>query len=158
MAVTSRFVPGPLMSASSNRTRLRLLNAAAEALSRNGVYGATTREIARRAGVSEVTLFRHFERKEQLLYALVEQWVTSRIAALQKNSSWTGNLLESMDKYAREFSYEFAEGECAGAFLTEELFWPEPLRAAMAEIIHTRTVVEIFMRGIGAINKPIAEL
>lgn len=133
--LTSRFVPRSLISASSKRTRLRLLNAAAEVLSRKGLYGATTREIARRAGVSEVTLFRHFERKERLLYALVEHWVASRIAVLEKNASWTANLLKSMDEYAREWYPDFAEGECAGAFLVEELFWPERMRVAMAEII-----------------------
>lgn len=47
--------------------RARLLQAALELLAERGYRGATTREIARRAGVSEVTLFRHFRRKEDLM-------------------------------------------------------------------------------------------
>jgi AcrR family transcriptional regulator len=35
--------------------------------------GATTRAIAREAGVNEVTLFRHFRTKERLLAAVVQQ-------------------------------------------------------------------------------------
>jgi AcrR family transcriptional regulator len=47
--------------------RTRLLQAALELLAERGYRGATTREIARRARVSEVTLFRHFGRKEALV-------------------------------------------------------------------------------------------
>ena len=47
-------------------TRLKLLEATLELISEKGYLGATTREIARRAGVSELTLFRKFEKKEKL--------------------------------------------------------------------------------------------
>ncbi|WP_243093927.1 TetR/AcrR family transcriptional regulator [Thermus thalpophilus] len=45
----------------------RLLQAALELLAERGYRGATTKEVARRAGVSEVTLFRRFGSKEALL-------------------------------------------------------------------------------------------
>ena len=47
-------------------TKLKLLEATLELISEKGYLGATTREIARRAGVSELTLFRKFEKKEKL--------------------------------------------------------------------------------------------
>ncbi len=53
--------------------RERLLAAAAEVFSREGLQGATTRVIAREAGVSEVTLFRLFENKERLLAEVLAQ-------------------------------------------------------------------------------------
>jgi AcrR family transcriptional regulator len=53
--------------------RERLLTAAARVFSRSGLAGATTREIAREAGVNEVTLFRHFHTKEGLIAAVVGQ-------------------------------------------------------------------------------------
>lgn len=52
-------------------TRQRLLEAAARVFARDGLAGATTREIAREAGVNEVTLFRHFQTKDRLLAAVV---------------------------------------------------------------------------------------
>lgn len=47
-------------------TRERILQAAFELISDKGFAGASTREIALRAGVAEVTLFRHFTNKENL--------------------------------------------------------------------------------------------
>jgi AcrR family transcriptional regulator len=47
-------------------TKLKLLEATLELISEKGYLGATTREIAQRAGVSELTLFRKFEKKEKL--------------------------------------------------------------------------------------------
>jgi AcrR family transcriptional regulator len=55
----------------SSTTRQRLLDAAARVFARDGLSGATTREIAREAGVNEVTLFRHFQTKDRLLSAVV---------------------------------------------------------------------------------------
>jgi AcrR family transcriptional regulator len=50
-----------------NDTRQRILDAAMRVFSRDGVSGATTREIARVAKVNEVTLFRYFKNKNELL-------------------------------------------------------------------------------------------
>jgi AcrR family transcriptional regulator len=53
--------------------RERLLAAAARVFAREGLARATTRAIAREAGVNEVTLFRHFRTKQRLLDAVVQQ-------------------------------------------------------------------------------------
>lgn len=53
----------------------RLLLAALELLSERGYKGATTKEIARRAGVNEVTLFRRFGSKEALLRAALSRFI-----------------------------------------------------------------------------------
>jgi AcrR family transcriptional regulator len=47
-------------------TRKLILDAAFELISSKGYLGASTREIAQKAGVAEVTLFRHFASKESL--------------------------------------------------------------------------------------------
>jgi AcrR family transcriptional regulator len=51
----------------------RLLEAATRIFARDGLDGATTRAIAREAGVNEVTLFRLFRTKERLLQAVVQR-------------------------------------------------------------------------------------
>ena len=53
--------------------RDRLLEAALRVYARDGLASATTRAIAREAGVNEVTLFRCFGSKDQLLAAVVEK-------------------------------------------------------------------------------------
>lgn len=52
-------------------TRTRILEAALRAFSERGYLGATTREIAGKAGVAELTLFRHFTSKEKLFEAVI---------------------------------------------------------------------------------------
>lgn len=50
----------------SKNTREKILDAGEDLFSRKGYLGATTREIAKHAGVAELTLFRHFSTKELL--------------------------------------------------------------------------------------------
>jgi len=52
-------------------TRTRILKAALELFSTHGYTAATTRQIAGLAGVTEVTLFRHFPTKEKLFEEVV---------------------------------------------------------------------------------------
>ncbi len=55
-------------------TKERITQAALGVFSRKGYASATTREIATEAGVNEVTLFRHYGSKENLLSAVVERF------------------------------------------------------------------------------------
>ena len=52
--------------AEKSDTREKLLEATLELISEKGYLGTSTREIAGMAGVSELTLFRHFGKKEKL--------------------------------------------------------------------------------------------
>jgi len=57
-----------------DETREKLLQATIELVSEKGYLGATTREIAALAGVSELTLFRKFGKKEQLFEEMLESF------------------------------------------------------------------------------------
>jgi AcrR family transcriptional regulator len=72
------------------RTREQILKAALELFQKNGLDGTTTKQISRRAGIAEGTLFNYFETKEDLaLYFFQKetndliQWF-ERDARLQK--------------------------------------------------------------------------
>jgi AcrR family transcriptional regulator len=52
--------------------RQRIVEAAVGLFSRKGFRGTTTREIARAAGISEATIFKHFATKEELYTAIIE--------------------------------------------------------------------------------------
>ncbi|WP_166647466.1 TetR/AcrR family transcriptional regulator [Prosthecobacter fusiformis] len=54
----------------SDERRGRILDAALKVFAERGFHGATTRELARAAGVSEALMFRHFPTKEDLYLAL----------------------------------------------------------------------------------------
>lgn len=57
-----------------NDTKQRILDAALQLISERGYNGATTREIAKEAGVREITLFRHFGTKENLFEELLKRF------------------------------------------------------------------------------------
>ena len=59
-------------SAAKSVTEVRIVEAAEHLFARRGFKAATTREIAQLAGVNEVTLFRYFLHKLDLLCAAVE--------------------------------------------------------------------------------------
>lgn len=61
-------------SPEENDTRQRILAAAGSVFTKNGYSRATTKKIAKAAGISEVTLFRHFESKENLLKETMEAY------------------------------------------------------------------------------------
>jgi AcrR family transcriptional regulator len=121
---------------SPERTKERILEAAAVTFSREGIQGATTRQIAREAGVNEVTLFRHFKSKEQLLGAVLERGLASEIALMNEHSSWKENLRESMEKYARHYYSHLQKKQgFARAFIAEGQVLPESMQTMIANVI-----------------------
>jgi AcrR family transcriptional regulator len=125
-----------LTVSSADLTRERLLSAAARTFSRDGLRGATTREIAREAGVNEVTLFRHFKSKEQLLRAVLERGLASELALMENHSSWKENLRESMESYARHYYSHMEKKEgLARAFLAEAQALPQSMQTMIADVI-----------------------
>ena len=57
---------------SGDERRTQLLHIAIKLFSEKGFSGATTREIASRAGISEAMVFRHFANKEELYHAILD--------------------------------------------------------------------------------------
>ncbi|HLT20780.1 MAG TPA: TetR/AcrR family transcriptional regulator [Thermomicrobiales bacterium] len=57
----------------SASTRDRILDAAARVMREQGVVGATTKQIARAAGVAEGTLYIHFKDKSELFMAVLHE-------------------------------------------------------------------------------------
>jgi AcrR family transcriptional regulator len=72
----------------SNGTADRIVEAAVQLFSRQGFAASSTHEIARLAGVSEVTVFRHFPRKKDLFWAATE----SRLRRLRISKELLGRL------------------------------------------------------------------
>ncbi len=67
-------------SARKAQTRSRLLAAAARVYARRGFNGATLDEVASEAGLSKGAVYAHFGSKENLLVALMEEYLAAQIA------------------------------------------------------------------------------
>jgi AcrR family transcriptional regulator len=97
-------------ASSSADTRERLLAAAARVFARDGLDGATTREIAREAGLNEVTLFRHFQTKERLLNAVIgSNFNADKTRGHSPPPATTGDLRADLLRHARRYDGMLAE-------------------------------------------------
>jgi len=115
-------------------TRTRLLKAATLVFATAGVAGATTREIARVAGVNEVTLFRHFQSKEQLLAAVIGEVTALQTEALSHQEEWTQNLQIDLTHYAQLYNRMLEEYEALiRTFIGEAKRHPEAARRVIYE-------------------------
>ncbi|HEY0793302.1 MAG TPA: helix-turn-helix domain-containing protein [Chthoniobacterales bacterium] len=83
--------------------RARLLQAATEVFSERGFQAATTREIAQRAEVNEVTLFRHFRTRRELMRAVVEQILQAEVAFMARFTLQTGDFRTALREYTEAY-------------------------------------------------------
>jgi AcrR family transcriptional regulator len=90
-------------------TRDRILDAAAELMRTRGIIRTTTKEIARAAGFSEATLYKHFRDKEELLLRVLGERMPgfSRIRTTPGEGSVEDNVYQlirgSLDFYREAF-------------------------------------------------------
>src|SRR3954454_25281224 len=62
------------------RTRAALLDAAARVYARRGFAGATLDEVAEEAGFTKGAIYAHFGSKDDLLRALMEEYLAAEVA------------------------------------------------------------------------------
>lgn len=89
---------------SGDERRREIVEATLEILTREGLHAWTTSALAARVGVSEATIFRHFDTKEHILEAAVRQTaegVRARVAAYEpEGTTWEnirGLVLHALD-------------------------------------------------------------
>lgn len=92
------------MSRPPSSTRQRLINAALELFTSQGVTETTTRQIAELAQVNEVTLFRQFGNKQGLLLAVIEDSAvfTHLSETLRAQVQKTSRLDQALKNYASD--------------------------------------------------------
>ncbi len=127
-------------SARRAETRTRLLQAAAEVYALQGFGGATLDEVAARAGLTKGAVYGHFGSKENLLTALMEEYLAGQLAGqlalfdderitwerpLAGSESWMAGLHEHPDRFRL-----FVE-------LWTQAQRDEQLRLRLADALHT---------------------
>jgi AcrR family transcriptional regulator len=125
---------------SADLTKKRILAAAELVFSRDGFQSATTREIARQAGVNEVTLFRHFRTREELLRATLDHGCATFDAfVVQPDEVWKDRLSDRLERYVREVYSVVRQREAiVRAFASEARALPETIRSALQEFMLKR--------------------
>jgi AcrR family transcriptional regulator len=83
------------------KTRERIIDATERVIQERGLARVTTKEIARAAGVAEGTLFKYFERKDDLLLAVVQEHVPPFVAVTHPEQAGTATVGEHLEAIAR---------------------------------------------------------
>lgn len=84
--------------------RERLISAAGKVFGLKGLQGATTREIAREAGVNELTLFRHFHTKSNLLATVLHYAAEDQAQVRVRMDADEKDLAAGLLTFARAFN------------------------------------------------------
>jgi TetR/AcrR family transcriptional regulator len=90
----------------TDKTEQKILDAALILFARKGYKGATTRAIAQKAGVSELTLFRKFETKEKLF----DQTIIDNQEKLKKKSILIFKDLDQKYEDSKKFLDVYVKG------------------------------------------------
>lgn len=126
----------PASAAPPPSTQERILDAAARVFAREGLHGATTREIATDAGVNEVTLFRHFQSKENLLGAVFRRVAAAYAEGLADAGASTHDLHSDLLHCARHYHALLEENEALiRTLLGEASRYPEHARRMIHEAV-----------------------
>lgn len=83
------------------RTRKYILEAAEQMLQTKGLARLTNKEIAEAAGCAEATLYKHFETKEALILAAIEENVPDVLAVVGEERIGQGTIEEQVRDIAR---------------------------------------------------------
>jgi AcrR family transcriptional regulator len=125
-------------------TRERILDAGLKLFSKKGFLGATTKEIAKKAGVAELTLFRHFSSKDKLFEEMIQSY--SFLPALK-------GLLPGI----KDLAYEDALYEIGRAFLMRLSERSELIKIMHSEIhLYPAKVKEIYHNIIDEVFRTLA--
>ncbi len=83
-----------------DETQEKIMNATMELINEKGYSGATTKDIARLAGVNESTIFRRFGEKKEIVIAAMElpKW---NPGLSEKDFSYHGDLEEDLTSFSR---------------------------------------------------------
>lgn len=117
-------------------TKQQLLEATLKLISEKGYLGATTREIALEAGVTELTLFRHFGSKEHLFEELLNSYTfLPRLKELLPELEGLG-YCEALEIIALRFLSTLKERKAIVKIMYSEVTtYPEKIRAVYNRFI-----------------------
>ncbi|MBS3782516.1 MAG: TetR/AcrR family transcriptional regulator [Candidatus Thermoplasmatota archaeon] len=94
---------------SKEETRKKILEAALELFSENGYEGTTTRSIAEKSGVNELTIFRHFDNKKNLFLTCIDEKLDSKEKLKEIDIEPSEDLKEDLTKIGLEIGKKFIE-------------------------------------------------
>src|SRR5260370_29069057 len=84
----------------AGETRQKILEVTEKLIQMKGLARVTTKEIARATGLSEGALYRHFDHKEEVFFAIIMQHLPAFLETLKTHIPGTGNIDENLSAIA----------------------------------------------------------
>ncbi len=84
----------------AGETREKILDAAERLIQLKGLARVTTKEIARETGLSEGALYRHFDHKEEIFFALMMKYMPVYMDVFQTHQPGTATVKENLTAIA----------------------------------------------------------
>src|SRR5690348_545299 len=82
------------------KTRQIIIDATERIIQSKGLARTTTKEIAREAGCAEGTLYKHFEDKESLFMAVIQENLPEFALVMREDRAGTGTVAENLEEIA----------------------------------------------------------
>lgn len=92
-----------------DQTSQKIIDAAMELMMEIGYTAATTKDIARRAGVNECTIFRKFGEKKEIVLQAMKQSRWHPDLRPEDFNTWTGDLEEDLNRFSRIYMKKVTE-------------------------------------------------
>ena len=92
-----------------DQTSQKIINAAMELIMEIGYTAATTKDIARRAGVNECTIFRKFGEKKEIVLQAMKQSRWHPDLSPDDFSTWSGDMEEDLSRFAHIYMDKVTE-------------------------------------------------
>lgn len=117
-------------------TRDQILSSALKLFSERGFLGATTKEIARQAGISEVTLFRHFSNKEKLFISVLNKYAFLPILRELILKGKDKPIRDTLIDIAKAFLRELQNNKALVRIMQAEIKrYPDPIKKVYKSLI-----------------------
>lgn len=140
-------IPAPSTNedTSQGNIRQRVIRAAFEVFAANGYARTTTRSLATAAGITEVTLFRHFGSKEKLFTAVIESYGGSTLAS-EFEARFTGDYSSDLHQLGRHFIQTTLErGKIMRLMFSEVEHFPELAQALAMNPLQFRQMLSRYL-------------
>lgn len=137
----------------SLKTRDQILRAAEDAFAQDGYNATGVAQICQRAGVSKGAFYYHFDSKQTVFLALLENWMTELTAALEKLAHDARTIPEKIRRMAEMMAVIFQSDRAQILMFLE--FWSQASRdSTVWEAVidpyrqYTAFVTELVQQGI----------
>lgn len=115
-------------------TQQRIINASLELFAKDGIKATTTRKIATRAHVNEVSIFRNFGNKRNLVKAILDYRTLDERLVKDMPTKWTGDVEKDLTLLVRTVILKLDEEELFLRLMLREMMTDPQVGSRMAEV------------------------